>query len=92
MFKTFKKQLQESFDKMIQHKDTLFLVTIDKDAIWQAYLSGFPEETRQSHNCNCCRSYLKNYANVVSITNDNQLQSMWDFTCDDSEYQNYIHI
>ena len=24
----------------------------DKDALWDCYLNSFPEEERQSHNCN----------------------------------------
>jgi len=42
-------------------KDTrgrLYAVTVDRDRIWQEYLSGFPEEDRQSHDCSCCRRFL----------------------------------
>ena len=62
-------------------KDTrgrLYSVTVDRDRIWQEYLSGFPEEDRQSHNCSCCRRFLRQFGNAVAINPDNTVTTLWD--------------
>lgn len=46
----------------------LFLTNVDKDALWDCYLNSFPEEERQSHNCNNCKHYIRHYGRVVAIT------------------------
>jgi len=80
-FKQFKQKLQEHFQQIIQNHNVLFLTDVDKDIIWDTYLNSFSDEERQGHNCNCCKQFLRPYANVVVIEN-NKLKSMWDFDID----------
>ena len=77
MFKDLKKQVRANFDKMAQQK-TLFYVNINREKIWELYLDGFdtPEE-RQEHDCNFCKSFLRQYSGVVAII-DNKRVSIWD--------------
>lgn len=95
MFNDLKQKLQDNFKEL--SKNNLFYVDIDRDEIFQQYLSGFEEETKQSHNCNCCKSFLRQYAGIVGII-ENKRISIWDGIIVDSEYQtsidnlkNYIH-
>lgn len=76
MFSQLKKQVQDNFSKLSKEQ-TLFYVTIDRDRIWEEYLSGFNEANRQHHNCNCCKSFLRQYGGIVAII-DNTRVSIWD--------------
>ena len=75
MFNQLKKAVQDNFNKM--STGDLFYVTIDRDLIWEKYLSGFVEEERQSHNCNCCKSFLRQWSGIVGIV-DGEKISIWD--------------
>ena len=94
-FIKFNKQVKDNFDTL--SKGQLFVVPIDRDVIFERYLDGFPDaETRQHHNCNCCKSFLRQYAGVVGVVN-NKMVSIWD-GIENDEYQtvvdnlkNYIH-
>lgn len=75
----------------------LFYVSIDRDEIWNQYLTGFEETVMQEHNCNSCKSFLRQYAGIVGII-DGKRVSIWDGLTVDGEYQqsienlrNYIH-
>ena len=97
MFKDVKKQLQDNFQKMLSLSEHLFYVTIDRDVIWDNYLQAFEIEEQQSHNCNCCKSFLRQYAGIVAII-DGKRVSIWDNMEVPDEYKasilnlsNYIH-
>ena len=95
MFLNLKKQLQDNFAELSKHP--LLYVDIDRDLVFEKYLTGFTEDTVQSHTCNSCKSFLRQYAGIVVVVN-NQKISIWDNIIADSEYQqsvdnikNYIH-
>lgn len=62
----------------------LYVVDVDKDALWNTYLGSFPEGTnpmfrkRTEHDCNCCKRYIRAIGNVVAINKDGSLESIWD--------------
>lgn len=86
-FSDLKSQLTKNFKKLAQ--GPLFYVSIDRDEIWDHYLSGFSEEARQEHNCNSCKSFLRQYAGIVAII-DNKTVSIWDNLEVSEEYQESI--
>lgn len=86
MFSTIKQQVKERFDTLAQTQ--LFTVEPDRDKIWELYLNGFSEDVRQEHNCNCCKSFLRQYGGIVSLKN-NKVQSLWDIEVED-EYKQSI--
>lgn len=95
MFKDLKVQVQNNFKEL--SKTPLFYINIDRDLIWDKYLSGFKEEDRQGHNCNCCKSFLRQWGGIVTIIN-NKIISIWDNITIDEEYsqsvtnlRKYIH-
>jgi hypothetical protein len=77
MFKKIKRQVRANFDTLAK-ESVLFYVNIDRDKIWELYLAGFPdEEERQGHDCNTCKSFLRQHSGVVAII-DNKRVSIWD--------------
>ncbi len=86
-FQAFKKAVETQLSQMI--KSQLFVVDVEKDTLWDAYLNAFPEgtnpifKTRSEYDCNCCKQFIRNVANVVTIDEHNQLISVWDVQVDD---------
>ncbi len=86
-FQAFKKAVEAQLNQMI--KSQLFVVDVEKDTLWNAYLNAFPEgtnpiyKTRREYECNCCKQFIRNVANVVTIGENNQLISVWDVQVDD---------
>ena len=94
-FNEIKSKVQSNFKALAS--TTLFYVAIDRDRIWELYLNGFEEEDKQEHNCNCCKSFLRQYAGIVQIKN-NKVISLWDNLKDLGQYEapinairEYIH-
>lgn len=80
-FNHFKQAVDRNFADM--QKGELYTVEMDRDELWNIYLSSFPEgsdpiyKTNTQHNCNCCKNYIRDVGHVVSIVNG-QLRSIWD--------------
>src|SRR6478609_6902255 len=89
MFKDVRKSMQEAFLLLIKEQVCLFITDVDKDTLWTTYLESFAPENKQEHNCNYCRSFIKNYGNVVAIV-DNKLKTIWEFTPPDEEFTDVI--
>ncbi|MCE4883887.1 hypothetical protein LW316_10145 [Clostridioides difficile] len=86
-FNNFKNQVQEHFNRMTTDTSYIYEVDLDKDKLWSLYLDSFPEGTneifreRREHDCSCCRQFIKNIGNVVTIK-DNEISSIWDIDID----------
>src|SRR6478672_1309693 len=97
MFSNFKMALAANFARLA-NQTVLFYVEIDRDEIWENYLNGFDDPVeRQSHNCNCCKSFLRQWGGIVAII-DNEVVSIWDGMDVSEEFQQslenlqkYIH-
>lgn len=76
MFNQIKKKVSDRMDYLSQ-KD-LFVVDLDRDALFNAYIEALPYEEKQPHNCNCCKSFLRQYGNIVAII-DGKVETLWDF-------------
>lgn len=67
--------------KMSQHD--LWVADVDKDKMWEVYLESFPPGTneifreRTEHDCQCCKQFIRNYGNIVTIIED-RIVSIWD--------------
>lgn len=98
MFTDIKKQVKDNFEQLSKNKEKLFYIEIDREKAWECYLEGFDNaEEKQSHNCNCCKSFIRQYGGIVTIEN-NKIKSIWDVEPVDKLYikpnQNlskYIH-
>lgn len=83
MFANIKKQIQDQFSEMIKGQSVLFITDLDKDLLWNTYIDSFTDPAKkQEYTCNCCRSFIRNYANVVVIKN-NSIVTIWDFVSTD---------
>lgn len=87
MFNTLKKSLQDKIAAL--SAGTLFYVNIDRDVIWSTYLDAFKPEDRQGNNCNCCKSFLRQWGGIVAIQN-NKVISIWDDIECGEEYKNSV--
>lgn len=77
MFKLLQSQIEANFANLRQ-SGPVFIINLDKDEIWQKYLDGFSESDRQSNNCNCCKSFLRQFAGIVGVDSKNALKTIWD--------------
>lgn len=87
MFQEVKTKVQTQFAKL--SANPLFRVEVDRDKIWEVYLNAFAEDKKQENNCNCCKSFLRQFAGIVSIENG-KIVTLWDFEVDDEEYKEPI--
>lgn len=61
----------------------LYTVQVDRDEIWEVYMGAFPDGTnniykeRREYDCNCCKSFIRQIGNVISIVN-NEIVTIWD--------------
>lgn len=91
-FKVIKKALSRHFQVMQEELDTLLIMNLDKDELWNTYLNSFSKEddpvfrVRTVHDCSCCRHFIKNIGNVVGVK-DGKVISIWDFAVEDPKWQ-----
>ena len=91
-FIEFKTILQNHFTEMTNDVSHLFEVEVDKDKLWNLYLDSFPSgknnvfRERREYDCSCCRHFIKNFGNVVTIKN-NEIHTIWDLVLNDDTYQ-----
>lgn len=88
MFKEVQKNVLQRLDLLLKEK-CLFTVDVSREEIWDTYLNSFTEETKQGNNCNCCRSFLRQYGNIVSVDSEGNLMTLWDFNVE-GEYKKAI--
>jgi len=102
-FQHLKQTVQARFAAMVA-SGPLFYVEVDRDHIWDVYLNAFAEDVRQGNNCNCCKSFLRQFGGIVAIRPDNTIASLWDIAfnergdAEDNEYaasvaalRRYVH-
>ena len=95
-FREFKVLQQKHVEFMVKDTNHLFEIDLDKDQLWETYLSSFPEGTnpmfreRREYDCSCCRHFIKNIGNAVVIK-DNQITTIWDFETNDTTFQPVIN-
>lgn len=89
-FDAFADALRRRFAEM--SAEPMFVVSSDRDAIWQKYLGAFPPGSnptfreRTEHDCSCCRHFIRDIGNVVAIQNG-ALTSVWDLNGLPPSYQ-----
>lgn len=82
MFKDFVKAIQKNLQQMSKDSSRLFTVNVDTDELYNLYLDSFPAGTneiyreRREYDCSCCRYFIRDVGNVVSIKNG-ELHTIW---------------
>jgi hypothetical protein len=89
MFIEFREAVKKQFEYMAKHN--LYRVNIDKDLLWEMYLTSFPNGTnplykeRTTHDCQACKHFIRNVGAIVSII-DGKIVTIWDIEAKD-EYE-----
>jgi hypothetical protein len=78
IFKQLKDLVIDRFKKLSRSATQLFVTDVTNVEIWETYLNSYPEKVRQEYNCNCCKSFFRQYGNIVFIDTNYQVQSLWD--------------
>lgn len=92
-FKRFKEVFQQHVASMLEEESVLFVTGTDSDALWELYLASFPKGTnkiyrkRRSHDCSCCRAFIRQFGNVVAIGEHYEAVTIWDFDAESDTYQ-----
>lgn len=82
MFKDFVKAIQKNLQQMSKDSSRLFTVNVDTEELYNLYLDSFPTGTneiyreRREYDCSCCRHFIRDVGNVVSIKNG-ELHTIW---------------
>ena len=82
MFRDFVKAIQKNLQQMSKDSSRLFTVNVDTDELYNLYLDSFPAGTneiyreRREYDCSCCRHFIRDIGNVVSIKNG-ELHTIW---------------
>lgn len=82
MFKDFVKAIQKNLQQMSKDSSRLFTVNVDTEELYNLYLDSFPADTneiyreRREYDCSCCRHFIRDVGNVVSIKNG-ELHTIW---------------
>lgn len=82
MFKDFVKAIQKNLQQMSKDSSRLFTVNVDTEEPDNLYLDSFPAGTneiyreRREYDCSCCRHFIRDVGNVVSIKNG-ELHTIW---------------
>lgn len=90
-FGAFRTAMAKWIKTELMPQSRLFEVDIDRDELWQAYLSAFPDGTnpmfrkRTVHDCSVCRQFIKKMGAVVAII-EGSIVTVWDFECTDPVY------
>lgn len=86
--KQFNQKLQEQFTKMCA-TGKLFKVALSGQQVWDLYLQSFKPDpifrdpASSVHNCNLCNNFIRRYGNIVAITNDFKIMSIFDVEADE---------
>ena len=82
MFRDFVKAIQKNLQQMSKDYSRLFTVNVDTEELYNLYLDSFPAGTneiyreRREYDCSCCRHFIRDVGNVVSIKNG-ELHTIW---------------
>lgn len=75
----FRNLVTEACNKMIKGNEHLFILDVEKELLWMAYLETFPEgAVRQEFNCNHCKHFITRYGAIVSIDENYNIHSYWE--------------
>jgi hypothetical protein len=91
-FRLLKKAMYKNFQEFSKGVQHLLVANVDKDKLWEHYLSSFPEGTnpifreRTEHDCTYCKQFIRRIGGVVKLVNG-KLTTIWDFKVDDPNYQ-----
>lgn len=85
-FSLSKQGVADQYSKIVSSGKAM-TVQVDREKAWETYLNAIPDELRQSNNCNCCKSFIRQFSGIVGVDADNRLITLWDFSFDDPDWK-----
>lgn len=91
-FSDLRNRLNTNFKSAVRER-VLFETDIDRDALWELYLSSFPEGTnpvyrvRREYDCSCCRHFIKDIGGAVYIDDALTVHSIFEFDTGSDVFQ-----
>lgn len=82
-FQVFARIVADTFQQFVK-REGVFVTAVTGDELYAAYLAAFPEGTdplfkkRTEHDCSCCRGFIRRVGNVVTLTDDGDVCTIWD--------------
>jgi hypothetical protein len=82
-FPTFAKIVAASFQAIVNGPQ-VYVTDVDGDAVYACYLAAFPAGTdpvfkkQTEHACSCCRHFLRRAGNVVAVSDEGVVRTVWD--------------
>lgn len=95
-FSTFAGIMNQHIENMTKEADVLFQLNVDKDELWNTWNDSFPRGTneifrvRREYDCSCCHSFIKHMGNVVVITPELEVKTIFDFEVSDPKYNTVL--
>lgn len=92
-FHTLQTALLTQFSENLEGKELYYIDLPERNTLVDTYLASFPDGTnpiyreRTEHDCNCCRSFIRQYGNMVTISEDGNITSLWDMEVGCPSYQ-----
>ena len=83
-FEVLGEAVKQQFEEMAANGGQLFSTAIDGNYLYNEYLEAFPPEMnkifreRREFDCSCCKSFIRYAGNIVTITPDLSLKTIWD--------------
>ncbi len=96
-FKQFNDKIKQQFESMQQYK--LFRLELTGQELWDAYIVGFKKEQNpifrdpnsSEHNCNNDKNFIRRYGNIVAITPNLEVISMFNIDVKDTRYEDTVN-
>jgi hypothetical protein len=77
--KTYSAWLKNMKARVANITSRVYVTNVTNEALWDVYLGFLPQNLRQVYNCNKCKQFFNNYANLVYEDADGQVKSVfWD--------------
>lgn len=66
--------------RLLENNGAAFLVKVERNEVYEAYLANLPDDKRQEYTCNCCKNFLREYGNAVIVAQEDcKVRSLfWD--------------
>lgn len=77
-FEDLRDAVSNRLDGWVSTNTPLFKTNLPKDTLWETYLDAWNFEERQEHNCNTCRQFIKACGDLVTISSDLTISTVWD--------------
>ena len=96
-FKELNQKIQAQFIKMCE-TGKLFRSELTGQQVWDLYLEGFTPEQNpvfrdpnsSTHNCNNDKHFIRRYGNIVALSENFEIMTMFDIDVAGSDYENTI--